>query len=102
MPFPPPKHWLMLSYEYVEDILELRKPHRDAHLALVALWNAEGPLEVAGAVGDPPRGAVFAFDTRDEAVPEQFVSEDPYVAAGLVREWRVEPWTVVAWPAGIA
>jgi hypothetical protein len=27
---------------------------------------------------------------------DAFAREDPYVAAGLVTSWRVEPWTVVA------
>ncbi len=31
----------------------------------------------------------------DPALVEEFVTEDPYNKAGLVKEWRVEPWTVV-------
>jgi uncharacterized protein YciI len=31
----------------------------------------------------------------DEAAVKEFVDGDPYNEAGLVKEWRVEPWTVV-------
>lgn len=30
-----------------------------------------------------------------DAVAEGFVRNDPYVVNGLVKEWRVRPWTVV-------
>ena len=53
---------------------------------------------IAGATGDPPSGALFVFegepDPGDEA--RAFMDADPYVAAGLVAESRIEPWTVVA------
>ena len=48
---------------------------------------------MAGAVGDPPHGAVIVL--REDAAAEAFVGEDPYVAAELVTAWRVEPWNVV-------
>ncbi|HWO49796.1 MAG TPA: YciI family protein [Solirubrobacterales bacterium] len=89
---------VLLSYEYVADILERRKPHREAHLAHVERTTAEGGLVVAGAVGDPPHGAVFVFeDDADAAGPAaEFAAGDPYVAAGLVSDRRIEPWTVVS------
>ncbi|HKQ17275.1 MAG TPA: YciI family protein [Solirubrobacterales bacterium] len=89
---------VLLSYEYVDDILERRKPHRGAHLAHVERTAAEGGLVVAGAVGDPPHGAVFVFeDDADAALAaEAFAAGDPYVAAGLVSGRRIEPWTVVS------
>ena len=51
---------------------------------------------IAGALGDPPRGALFGFAVDDPARVEEFVAADPYVAAGLVTAHRIEPWTVVA------
>jgi uncharacterized protein len=53
-------------------------------------------LAIAGAVGDPPSGGVFAFELDDPARVEEFVAADPYVEAGLVRMHRIEPWTIVA------
>ena len=84
-----------MHYDYVEDILERRAPHREAHLALVARWKEDGRLVLAGALGDPPHGALFVFPGEDASVAEQFASEDPYVAAGLVTSRRVERLNVV-------
>ena len=61
-----PRHLWTLTYDYVPDIVERRAPHREAHLAHVAEWHERGELVVAGAVGDPPHGALFAFDVDDE------------------------------------
>jgi uncharacterized protein YciI len=87
----------LLIYEYVsENVLERRAPHRDRHLGLIREWMADGRILMAGAVGDPPTGAVIVFDVDDPAEAERFTSLDPYVAGGLVTSWRVEPWSVVA------
>ena len=85
----------LLFYEYVPDILDRREPHRDAHLALVRRWKDEGSIVLAGALGDPPHGAAFVFRVEDPARIDEFTREDPYIAAGLVTERRVESWTVV-------
>jgi uncharacterized protein YciI len=87
---------LVLTYEYVADMLEKRAPHREAHLALVKQWSEDGPMALAGALGDPPHGALFVFETEDPAKIEEFVAADPYVAAELVPKYTIEPWTVVA------
>lgn len=84
-------HQLVL-YEYVPDILERRDAHRDAHLAYLKQWQADGRLVAAGAYGDPPTGALLIL--REDADPGSFVNGDPYVAAGLVRSWRAERWAV--------
>lgn len=49
---------------------------------------------VGGALADPVDMGILVF--TDKAVAEAFPAEDPYVKAGLVREWKVRPWTVVA------
>ena len=85
-----------LSYAYVPDILDRRPPHRAAHLAQVEEWAGRGELVIAGALGDPPRGALFGFAVDGPARVEEFVAADPYVAAGLVTAHRIEPWNVVA------
>lgn len=82
-------------YEYAEDALERRAPYRDDHLALIAKWNSDGKLPIAGALGDPPHAGFIAFDVEDPQEIEAFTSADPYVEAGIVTSHRIEPWTVV-------
>jgi uncharacterized protein YciI len=87
---------MLLHYDYVADVLERRAPHREAHLARIAEWIADGPLLMAGAVGDPPTGAVFVFGDVGEDEVARFADGDPYLAAGIVTARRIVPWTVVA------
>jgi uncharacterized protein len=82
----------ILFYDYVGDILERRVPHRDAHLAEIRAGKEDGRIVMAGPLGDPPRGAVIVF--RDQTKAEDFARADPYVANGLVTDWRVDLWTV--------
>jgi uncharacterized protein YciI len=89
----------LLLYEYVDDILTRRAPHREAHLAAIERERSAGRLLVAGAYGDPPQGAVFVFTGGDGDGVRDFVRTDPYVLAGLVTSWRVEPYHVVVFPA---
>jgi uncharacterized protein YciI len=86
----------LLLYDYVEDVLERRVPHREAHLARIAEWIGAGRMTMAGALGDPPTGAALVFPGADPAEAERFADGDPYVLAGLVTSRRVVPWTVVA------
>jgi uncharacterized protein YciI len=88
-----PERLQILRYEYVEDIVERRAAHREAHLDLIARRHADGSVVIAGAVGDPPTGGLIVF--REEAGAHAFAQEDPYVQAGLVTSWTVEPWNVV-------
>lgn len=90
----PSVHHLLL-YDYVPDIVERRGEHREAHLALVRRWKDDGRLALAGALGNPPHGAAFAFRVEDPSEIDAFVDADPYVAAGLVTDRRVERWTLV-------
>jgi uncharacterized protein YciI len=84
----------ILFYDYVEDILERRAPHREAHLKEIRAGKDDGRIVMAGPLGDPPHGAVIVF--RDQAVAEAFAQADPYVINGLVTNWRVDLWAVVA------
>jgi uncharacterized protein YciI len=89
----------LLLYEYVDDILTRRAPHREAHLAAIERERSAGRLVLAGAYGDPTRGAAFVFSGVDADHVRRFVQEDPYVVAGLVTDWRVEPYNAVVLPA---
>jgi uncharacterized protein YciI len=84
-----------LFYEYVEDVVERRAPHREAHLEHIRAAREAGELVLAGTVGEPPHGAVIVFGDLPREHVEAFAREDPYVKAGLVRGWRVEPWNLI-------
>src|SRR5437764_3769865 len=85
----------ILSYEYVKDILERRAPYREEHLARIVREREQGRVVMAGALGEPPSGAAIVFEAVEPEAVESFAREDPYVRAGLVTAWRVEPWTLV-------
>jgi uncharacterized protein YciI len=88
-----PQRLQVLNYEYVEDIVERRGPHRPIHLELIAAWHADGRVVMGGAVGDPPHAGLIVF--AEDADVAAFVAADPYAQQGLVARWTVEPWTVV-------
>jgi uncharacterized protein len=85
----------LLLYRYVADVLERRRPYREAHLQRIEALRAADRLLIAGALGDPPTGAAFGFKglTREEV--EAWADTDPYVTNGLVVERSVEPWKLV-------
>lgn len=85
----------VLIYEYVNDMLERRVPYREAHLEHVGVEREAGRVAMAGAIGDPPNGALIVFKDVPVEEIEGFVAADPYFEAGLVTAWRVEPWAVV-------
>ena len=88
------KHFALI-YDVVDGFAEKRMPHREPHLALVRAAQARGELLMAGALGDPPDGALLVFrgDTAD--IAEHFARADPYVLQGLATRWQVRPWNVV-------
>ena len=86
--------WL-LEYDLVDDYVERRAPLRSQHLGLAREAYVRGDLVLAGALAEPPDRVVFAWRVDDRSVVEDFARRDPYVVEGLVREWRVRPWTVV-------
>ena len=86
---------LALIYDYCDDVLEARKPFREAHLAAARAEREAGRLVAGGALGDPPHGGLLIFIGDDRAACEAFAAADPYVLNGVVTSWRVEPWNVV-------
>jgi uncharacterized protein len=85
----------LLLYEYVEDIADRRGPYREAHLERIRAEQDAGRVTLAGAIGDPPSGGAIVFKGVDRGHVEAFVGDDPYVTAGLVTSWRLEPWKLV-------
>lgn len=90
-----PVRYQILFYDYVDDVLERRGPYRERHLAGIRAEREAGRVVMAGAVGDPPHGAVIVFGDVDRDLIEAFAGSDPYAEAGLIAAWRVEPWNVV-------
>jgi uncharacterized protein YciI len=85
----------LLMYELAPDYLERRGEFRNAHLKLA--WEAEqrGEIVIAGALADPADTAVLLFTGDSPEVAERFAKADPYVIKGLVKNWRVRPWSTV-------
>jgi uncharacterized protein YciI len=86
----------LLFYEYVDDILERRGPHRSAHLDAAWKSHDRGELVLGGAFANPVDGALLLFKADSAAVVEEFAKTDPYVLNGLVKRWYVREWTTVA------
>ena len=82
-------------YDLVDDYMARRGEFRDEHLRLARAAHARGELLLAGAFAEPPDEALLIFRAEDSGVPEMFVRDDPYVVRGLVKSWKLRPWTVV-------
>jgi uncharacterized protein YciI len=87
-------HFLLI-YDLAPDYLERRGEFRNEHLKLA--WEAQerGEIVIAGALADPADQAVLLFTGDSPEAAERFARADPYVVHGLVRQWRVRPWTTV-------
>jgi uncharacterized protein YciI len=93
-----PLNYYLLAYEVVDDYVARRQRFREDHLRLLREAHARGELAMAGAVGDPPDGALLVFRAPDDTVAARFAQLDPYVVHGLVTRWTVRPWAVVVGP----
>jgi len=87
-------HYLLM-YDLAPDYLERRGQFRAIHLAVAWQASERGDLVLGGALADPADMAVLLFKGDSPAVAERFAAEDPYVKNGLVKNWRVRPWTTV-------
>jgi len=87
-------HYL-LFYDVSDDYSERRAEFRADHLALAWQAQARGELILGGALADPVDCAVLLFKGESAEVVKRFVAADPYVKGGLVKSWRVRPWTTV-------
>ena len=86
--------YFALFYDTVDNFVERRQPYRQEHLALLEQAHRDGRLLLAGAL-KPADAALLIFKTDSAAEVEAFARNDPYVARGLVKDWRVREWTVV-------
>jgi uncharacterized protein YciI len=92
----------ILFYDVVDDYITKRAPFRSAHLELLRQAHERGEVVLAGALAEPPDGAVIVFSGASPEAAEAFVKVDPYVLNGLVKESRIRKWmTVVGQGASI-
>jgi uncharacterized protein YciI len=87
--------YYLLIYKTVDNYVEKRAPYRAEHLAYADAAHARGELVMGGALADPADSAILVFKAESPIVVEDFARNDPYVKAGLIKEWSVRPWTVV-------
>lgn len=85
----------LLFYDAAPDYLQRRGEFRDAHLGLAWAAVARGELLLGGAMDEPVDGAVLLFQGDSAEIAAEFARNDPYVLNGLVRSWKVRPWTTV-------
>lgn len=85
----------LLMYELSPDYLERRGEFRDEHLKLGWEAHERGELVIAGALPDPFDTALLLFSGDSPEAAERFAKADPYVAHGLVTNWRVRQWNTV-------
>ncbi len=87
-------HYL-LFYDYTPDYLQRRAEFRDQHLKLAWEGVHQGRVLLGGVLADPVDGAVILFQADSAEEVERFVRQDPYVKGGLVKSWRIRPWSTV-------
>lgn len=90
-----PPTYLLLTLDYVEDILEKRDPYRADHLAGAKAQEEAGKCVLAGALQNPTDKGIFVFKDCDEAYVKAFVEADAYYKAGLVPSYTIRPWMIV-------
>jgi uncharacterized protein YciI len=85
----------VLQYDYVADVFEKRKPHREAHLAMISKQTKAGNVVLAGAVDNPPTGGLLIFRNLSQNDVEQLAKQDPYVINGVVKKYTIKPYMAV-------
>lgn len=87
--------YFALFYEVEETFVERRAPFREEHLRLADAAHRRGEIVLAGALAEPADGALLIFRGDDSTAARSFAEKDPYVRNGLVKCWKVRPWSVV-------
>ena len=90
-------HYLLI-YDLVDDYVQRRQPLRPAHLSHARTFVERGELLLGGALAEPVDTAVLLFRGESPAAATAFAAADPYVLQGLVKSWRVRPWSTVIGP----
>ena len=83
--------YILLTLDYVDDMLDKRGPHREEHIAGARKAFEEGKCAMAGALTDPVDTGVFVFKNVDKAYVERFVQNDAYYKQRLVPRYSDSP-----------
>ena len=78
--------------------LELRKQHRDAHLANLRALDEAGRMRHAGPLLDDsgaPCGSVVIFEAESLQAAQAFAAADAYVTAGIFERYEVRETRIV-------
>ncbi len=81
---------------------ELRKEHRDKHLAYIEPLDDAGRIRFAGPLIDEsgdPAGSLILFEAEDLAEAKQIAESDPYVTYGIFESVEVHA-TRMIFPRG--
>lgn len=81
-------------FTLVENAVERRAPHREAHLAYVRGLKAEGRVVMGGAFADPVDAALIIYRAESSADVEKMIEADPYMKNGLWPKVAIREWTV--------
>lgn len=77
--------------KYCDDVLEKRKPYRQAHLDGITAQKAAGQVITLGPTQDTTM--VFGiYDAENESTVRQLVESDPYWKNGIWTEYDVKEW----------
>jgi uncharacterized protein YciI len=71
---------------------ELRKPHREAHLARLEALEAQGRIRYGGPLRDTnsnPCGSVVIFEAQDLVAARAWAEDDPYLREGVFESLEV-------------
>jgi len=85
----------ILTYNFVENYLELRTPHRQSHFDYLQPFVASEQLLLGGATSDPADKGILIFDNMPKSEIEAFAQADPYVMHGIVKEYSIQEWNIV-------
>jgi uncharacterized protein YciI len=85
---------LVSNYIHYVDDLDAVAAARPVHRAYMKRLDEEGRLAAGGPFEDGT-GALFVYrvDSVDEA--GQIAADDPYTAAGVIKDHTLQPWHVV-------
>lgn len=88
------KHYVLIL-EFSDSYEARRAEFRDSHLTRAWAAADRGELILAGALTEPLDTGLILFRGDGPEIVERFVADDPYVANGLVRDWRIREWATV-------
>ncbi len=76
--------------EYGDDKAKVKEFH-PAHREYLRKFLENGQLRAAGPFSDDA-GALWVLDTENAGQADDIVGDDPFVAAGVIVNWKIRPF----------